>query len=291
MGNNIVLMKIDAKKIFINPYTISVVAAFLILFIIYKCTFSWLESYTNHDQEIVVPDLSGMTSLEASQILQKQSLKYEVVDSVFMKGKPLGAIVEQTPKAGEQIKADRTIYLIVNSSAVRQVALPDVHEFSLRQAEAMINSVGLKVDSVIYIPNEYKDLVQYVKQNKLELQPGTRIPEGSSVTLYVGRGLANEMLEVVSFRKLNEEQAKLKAHSAYLNIGKVIYDEQPKDDAEKALFFVYKQQPVTGSSVNVGGSVDLYLSKDPSVLESPEVIYYNPDEPDDTSADTDNLFK
>ncbi|MBR3520078.1 MAG: PASTA domain-containing protein [Paludibacteraceae bacterium] len=284
-------MKISAKKIFINPYTISIVAALLILFVIYKCTFSWLKSYTNHDQEIVVPDLSGMTTLEASQILQKQSLKLDVVDSVFMKGKALGAIVEQTPKPGEKIKADRTIYLIVNSSAIRKVVLPDVHEFSLRQAEAMINSVGLKVDSVIYIPNEYKDLVQYVKQNKLELQPGTRIPEGSSVTLYVGRGLSNETLEVVSFRKLNEEQAILKAHSAYLNIGKVIYDEQPKDDADKALFFVYKQQPATGSTINVGGSINLYLSKDPSTLESPEEIYYNPEEPDDTSADTDNIFK
>ncbi len=291
MGNNKIPMKINVKKIFINPYTISFVAAILILFVLYKCTFSWLNSYTNHGQEIVVPDLSGMTPAEASQVLAKQSLKLEVVDSVFMKGKTLGVIVEQMPKPGDKIKADRTLYLIVNSSAVRMVMLPDVHDFSLRQAEAMINSVGLKVDSVIYVPNEYKDLVQFVKQNKLELQPGSRIPEGSSVTLCVGRGLSNETLEVISFRKLNEEQAKLKAHSAFLNIGKVIYDEQPKDDAEKALFFVYKQQPATGSSINVGGSVDLYLSKDPSVLESPEVIYYNPDEPDDTSADTDNLFK
>lgn len=284
-------MKFDAKKIFVNPYTISVVAALLILFALYKCTFSWLDSYTNHGQEIVVPDLSGMTPLEASQILAKQSLKYEVVDSVFMKGKSLGAIVEQTPQPGEKIKADRTVYLIVNSSSIRKVMLPDVHEFSLRQAESMINSVGLKVDSVVYIPNEYKDLVQYVKQNKLELQPGSRIPDGSSVTLYVGRGLSNETLEVVSFRKLNEEQAIQKAHTAFLNIGKVIYDEKPKDDAEKALFFVYKQVPATGTSINVGGSVDLYLSKDPSVLESPEVIYYNPNEPDDTSADTDDIFK
>ncbi len=284
-------MKIDVKKIFINPYTISVVAALLILFVLYKCTFSWLNSYTNHGQEIVVPDLSGMTPLEAKQLLAKQTLKCEVIDSVFMKGKSLGAIVEQTPSPGDKIKADRTVYLIVNSSSIRKVILPDVHEFSLRQAEAMINSVGLKVDSVVYVPNEYKDLVQYVKQNKLEVQPGTRIPEGSSVTLYVGRGLANETLEVVSFRKLNEEQALLKAHSAFLNIGKVIYDVQPKDDADKAQYFVYKQVPATGSSVNVGGSVDIYLSKDPSVLESPEVIYFNPEDPRDSGAETDNLFK
>ena len=114
-------MKFDAKKIFVNPYTISVVAALLILFALYKCTFSWLDSYTNHGQEIVVPDLSGMTPLEASQILAKQSLKYEVVDSVFMKGKSLGAIVEQTPQPGEKIKADRTVYLIVNSSSINQI--------------------------------------------------------------------------------------------------------------------------------------------------------------------------
>lgn len=284
-------MKIDVKKIFINPYTISVVAALLILFVLYKCTFSWLNSYTNHGQEIVVPELSGMTPLEAKQLLAKQSLKCEVIDSVFMKGKSLGTIVEQTPNPGDKIKADRTVYLIVNSSSIRKVILPDVHEFSLRQAEAMINSVGLKVDSVVYVPNEYKDLVQYVKQNKLEVQPGTRIPEGSSVTLYVGRGLANETLEVVSFRKLNEEQALLKAHSAFLNIGKVVYDVQPKDDADKAQYFVYKQVPATGSSVNVGGSVDIYLSKDPSVLESPEVIYYNSEDPGDSGVETDNLFK
>lgn len=284
-------MKFNAKKIFLNPYTISVVAAIVILFALYNITFSWLKSYTNHNQEIVVPDLNGMTSNEAALLLEKQSLKCEVVDSVFMKGKELGAIVEQTPKAGEKIKADRTVYLIVNSSAIRKVMLPDVHEFSLRQAESMINSVGLKVDSVVYIPNEYKDLVQYVKQNRLEVKAGTRIPEGSSVTLYVGKGLSNETLEVVSFRKLNEEQAIQKAHTAYLNIGKIIYDEQPKDEADKAQFFVYKQQPTTGTSINVGGTIDLYLSKDPSVLETPEEIYYNPEESDDTSADTDNLFK
>lgn len=284
-------MKFNAKKIFINPYTISVVAVIVIIVALYNITFSWLESYTNHNKELVVPDLNGMTTIEASQILETQSLKCEVVDSVFMKGKALGAIVEQTPKAGEKIKADRTIYLIVNSSAIRKVMLPDVHEFSLRQAESMINSVGLKVDSVVYIPNEYKDLVQYVKQNRLEVKAGTRIPEGSSVTLYVGKGLSNETLEVVSFRKLNEEQAIQKAHTAYLNIGKIIYDEQPKDEAEKALFFVYKQQPTTGTSINVGGTIDLYLSKDPSVLETPEEIYYAPEESEGTNDESDNLFK
>lgn len=286
-------MKIDLKKIFINPYTISLVAAIVILIALYKITFSWLESYTNHNQEIVVPELIGITPDEATLILQTQSLKCEVVDSVFMKGKTLGSIVEQTPQAGEKIKANRTIYLIVNSSAIRKVTVPDIREYSLRQAESMLKSVGLKVDSIIYVPSEYKDLVQYIKLNSMPVEAGAHIPEGSAVTLFVGKGLENELCEVPSFRKLNEEKATEMAHSSFLNIGKVTYDEEPKDDNDKAQYFVYKQDPVTETKVNMGSSINLYLTKDPSLLETPEEIYFDSNETSNGNASSENedLFK
>lgn len=284
-------MAFDAKKIFINPYTISIVAAILLLFIIYKATFSWLDSYTRHGEEIVVPDLSGMTTAEATLLLQKQSLKAEVVDSIYTKNKPLGAIVEQTPAAGQKIKEERTIYLIVNSSSVRKVTMPDVREFSLRQAEAMLRSVGLKVDSIVYVTSEFKDLVQYVKQKNMPVEAGTKIPEGSGVVLYVGRGLNNELCEVPSFRKLTLERATNMAHSSFLNIGRVIYNEQPIDEDEKAQYIVYKQEPVTESKVSMGSSINLYMTKDPSMLETPEEIYFNAEDPSDSKVEEEDPFK
>ncbi len=284
-------MAFSAKKLFINPFTISIVAAILLLFIIYKASFSWLDSYTNHGQEMVVPDLSGMSTAEATLLLQKQSLKTSVVDSIFVKGKPLGSIVEQTPAAGQKIKADRTVYLIVNSSSVRKVTMPDVHEFSLRQAEAMLRSVGLKVDSIVYVTSEFKDLVQYVKQKNMPVEAGARIPEGSGVVLFVGRGLNNELCEVPSFRRLTLERATNMAHTSFLNIGTVIYNEQPIDDDEKAQFIVYKQEPATESKVSMGSAIKLYMTKDPSLLETPEEIYYNDENPSEAKTDEEDLFK
>lgn len=263
-------MKFDAKKVFLNPYSISFLLAIFIVIALYIGTFSWLESYTNHNEELVVPDLSDLTPKEAAPILAEKSLKYEVVDSVFMKGKKLGAIVEQIPEAGAKVKAGRAIYLITNSNTIRKISLPDVREISLRQAEAMINSVGLKVDSVQYVPSEYKDLVKDVKYGGTIVIPGARIPEGGRVTLLVGCGDQNELITVPSFRSLSHTQALSKAHSAYLNIGEMYFDKAPKDDKDKDSYFVYKQTPVTGSTVKFGATISIYLTKDPTALEVPE---------------------
>ena len=138
----------------------------------------------------------------------------------------------------------------------------------------MITSVGLIVDSVEYVPSEYKDLVQDIKSDGRLLAAGERIPEGSKVVLLVGRGAADEEIEVVSLRGLNPDQAINKAHTAYLNVGKEIYDNQQKPDEQaRSKYFVYKQEPITSSKVRVGTPVNIYLTTDPNKLEIPEEIF------------------
>ncbi len=263
-------MKIDIKKLLVNPYVISLGAMIVIVIILYVGTLSWIDSYTNHGEKVIVPDLSDLTLEEAEVALREKNLKYSVIDSIYMKGKKLGVIVEQTPAAGSNVKENRTIYLTTNSNSIRKVILPDVKDVSLRQAEAMINSVGLKVDSIAYVPSQYKDLVKDVKLNGTSLLAGARIPEGSAVVLMVGRGESNEVVEVPSFRSLNVDQSISKAHAAYLNIGDVYFDVPPTDEKDRASYFVYKQKPITGTSVKLGETVNLYLSKDPTILEAPE---------------------
>ena len=38
-------------------------------------------------------------------------------------------------------------------------------------------------------------------------------------------------------------------------------------------YFVYKQEPITGSKVRVGTAVNIYLTKDPNKLEVPEEVF------------------
>jgi len=260
------------KQFFTNPFFISAVAVIVLLIVLFWGAFRWLDSYTNHGKLIIVPDLYGLSEQEAEQILthKDKNLRYEIIDSIFVKGKKAGAIMEQNPEAGSIVKKERKIYLIINARSPRKVILPDLRDVSLRQAEAIITSMGLKIGDYEYVPSEYKDLVQDVKYGNRIAAPGTRITEGASVTLLVGKGLSNETTIVVSLRELTLEQAIEKAHSSSLNIGATLYDTPPQNEKEKELYVVYRQDPVTGSKVLLGQSINIFLTKDKTLLDEPE---------------------
>jgi beta-lactam-binding protein with PASTA domain len=265
-------MNSKLKRILVNPFFVSIIVLLFLLITLFFGTLYWLDNYTNHGEEIVVPDLKGMGEQEVAQRLSDKKLQYEIIDSVFVKGKKPGTVMEQTPEAGSKVKEERTIYLIINARSPRKIVLPDLRDVSLRQAEAIITSIGLKVGNYEYVPSEYKDLVQDVKYENLIAPPGTRITEGAAITLLVGKGLSDEMTTVVSLRGLTLEQAIEKAHVSSLNIGATIYDVNPLNDKEKASYFVYRQEPLTNSRVSSGQSVNLFLTKDKSLLDTPEEL-------------------
>jgi beta-lactam-binding protein with PASTA domain len=260
------------KKILSNPILLSIIAAMIIVVVLFLGSLRWLDSYTNHGEEIIVPDMEGLEESEAANILAAKKLRYEITDSLYVRNKKPGVIVEQNPKAGSKVKEERKIYVILNARSPRKVTLLDLRDESVRQAEARLTSIGLKVENYEYVPSEYKDLVQDVKYNGNVVPPGTKIPDGASVTLMVGIGLSDEETNVVSFRGLTLEQAIQKAHAAYLNIGATRYDVAPANNADKALYIVYKQEPITNSAVSLGQSINLFLSKDKKLLETPEEI-------------------
>ncbi|MDR1729653.1 MAG: PASTA domain-containing protein [Prevotellaceae bacterium] len=273
------------KRFFINPFTISLVVAALLLSGLFFGSLRWLDDYTNHGKEIIVPDLHGLDEEEAEKVLTDKKLAYEIIDSIFVKGEKAGAVIEQTPEAGSPVKEDRKIYLTINARSPRQVVLPDLRDVSLRQAEAIITSIGLKAGEYEYVPSEYKDLVQDVKYNGEIAKPGARITDGATITLLVGKGLSDETTVVVSLRGLTLEQAIDQAHAASLNIGAALYDVEPQNEKEKAQYFVYKQEPVTGSEVSLGQAIKLFFTTDKKMLEVPEEKVEIP------SAEEENLWE
>lgn len=265
-----IFMNKTVKKILVNPFVISILVAILILIGLFFGSLRWLDGYTNHGKEIIVPDLKGLEEVEAEKILTDKNLQYEIIDSIFVRGRKPGSIAEQNPEAGANVKEERTIYLIINAFSPRKIILPDIRDLSLRQAEAMIKSVGLKIKDYEFVPSEYKNLVQDVKYDSVVILPGSRITEGASVTLLVGEGLSDEDIEIPSFRALSLEQAREKAHTASLNIGAALYDVTPQNETDRDSYFVYKQKPITNSKASKGQSVNLFLTKDKALLDIPE---------------------
>ena len=247
---------------------------------------SWIaliavDFYTHHGESEIVPDLRGSYVEEAEIILAKKGLYPMVIDSVYVRDKKLGTIIDQIPAANSSVKSNRPIYLIINSRSVRQVSLPEINDVSFRQADAMLQSVGLNVSNTELAPSEYKDLVIEVKYHGRSIMPGTRIPEGSSVVLVIGSGLGNEQALVPSLKGLGLEEATQEVLSASLTVGLTEYDVPPSGN--EADYIIYRQRPATGTSLSTGSRVDIYLTTDKSRLK--EVF-----EEDKKKEDTDEQF-
>ena len=220
-----------------------------------------VDFYTHHGELLVIPDLRGSNVEEAEQILANKGLYAQVIDSVYVRNKKQGAIIEQIPAPNSNVKSNRPVYIIINSRKARQVTLPEISEVSYRQADAMLQSVGLSVANVEYAPSEFKDLVIEIKLHGRTIFPGTRIPEGSAVVLVVGNGSGvAESKAVPSLKGIGLDEANLKANEGSFQIGVVEYDVPPSGNEAK--YIIYRQRPAAGSSLPVGGKIDVYLTTD-----------------------------
>ena len=227
-------------------------------------TIALIDVYTHHGESETVPDLRGLYVEEADLLLNNHGLYSVVIDSVFVRDKKLGTIIEQIPAVNSTVKRNRPIYLIINSRQVRMIPVPDVNDVSFRQADAMLKSIGLNVSSVEYSPSEYKDLVIAIKYRGRNISSGMRVPEGSSLVLVVGSGLGGEELPVPGIKGMSLEAATEEALNGSMVIGAVEYDVEPSGNEDK--YVIYRQRPGEGKLVPAGTRIDVWLSKDKSML-------------------------
>ena len=227
-------------------------------------TIALIDVYTHHGESETVPDLRGLYVEEADLLLNNHGLYSVVIDSVFVRDKKLGTIIEQIPAVNSTVKRNRPIYLIINSRQVRMSPVPDVNDVSFRQADAMLKSIGLNVSSVEYSPSEYKDLVIAIKYRGRNISSGMRVPEGSSLVLVVGSGLGGEELPVPGIKGMSLEAGTEEALNGSMVIGAVEYDVEPSGNEDK--YVIYRQRPAEGNSVPAGTRIDVWLSKDKSML-------------------------
>lgn len=220
-----------------------------------------LNFYTKHGKTETVPALKGLLLNDAILMLERHNLKYEIIDSVFLRDKKLGTIIEQNPSAETTVKPGRSIYLIINSKAIRKIIIPDLRDISLRQAKAMASSMGINIENVEYVASEYKDLVIDVKFNGQSLLTGTAIPEGANIVLVAGSGY-REYYEggAPMLIGLNLSTAIDVLSSSSFRIGSINYDVQPNNNEE--LYIIIGQYPEAGEPTSDDASIDLWLSKD-----------------------------
>ncbi|MCQ2345961.1 MAG: PASTA domain-containing protein [Paludibacteraceae bacterium] len=232
----------------------------MIVFVLVIVVFC-LKRYTDHGVEVEVPQITGLYLEEAQQLVLENQLQILVVDSTFSSKVPLGTIVEQNPVPMTHVKRHRTIYVVLNARQRRQVPLPELHDLSYRQAQNMLTSLGLIVDSIEYEPSEYKDLILDTRCGNQSVETGKMLTEGTHLILVVGFGQGTEMVPVPDLRGLNQRDARQLLLNNRLTLGAAEYDaEVTEENADR--FVVYSQSPAADEMYLEGSSVSVKLSMD-----------------------------
>ena len=157
----------------------------------------FLGSYTHHGEKVEVIDVVGQNVYEAEMALSSLGLEAVVADSTYQRNMPAGVIVRQVPKAGNEIKSGRIVYLTKNLDHEPLVVLPDlVGNCSRREAEAQLRSLGFRLTEDEEVEDEPKGLVVGIKQNGRRLTAEQRISKGLPLTLCVGAGYDDDTIYV-----------------------------------------------------------------------------------------------
>lgn len=243
----------------------------------------WLSSYTSHGETIKVPNFIGVRVGELDKFVVDKGVRFVVIDSIYDVKSPKGTVIRQEPIVGEAVKENRIIYLYVNSIAPPQVVMPKLVDRSLRQAQAMLTTFGLKLGEIKFIADQCANCVleQVVRGKKI--LPGEVVAKGTVVSLVVGKGLGDEEVGIPCLYGLTKREALARLADESLSVGFTKFDEVK----DSAVAKVYRQTPKCGKDrvLKMGAVVDLYLTtnvdKIPKVASDTTTLNSKNDENDD----------
>lgn len=264
------------KKIFQKPFKVSLTKNLLLIIAIlivgYAFVTIFLNKVTRHNQELTVPDFSGMTVAEAGAIAKEAELRIEVTDSVYIRGMERGAISRQNPAAGSKVKKNRRILLVINSVMPRQSVMPSLTGYSLRQAKTELVANGLKVGRLIYQSDLATNNVLAQQYHGEDIEPGTRLDSGTAIDLILGLNPKDSLTFVPYVLGYRYQMATELLTDNSLNLRECIFDSTVSTYSDSLEAYAYGQFPEASDSIGVaiGSYVTLYLSKDISKIPVPE---------------------
>jgi serine/threonine-protein kinase len=134
-------------------------------------------------ERFAVPVLTGLTEAEAVEALTAAGLRGGDISNEWDAVIPTGEVVSSTPEAGEELKADSTVDLVI-SKGPQPVRLPDLTGTPVEEATAALVAEGLQVGTTEEFSTVYSTgtVISSVPST------GEKVDVGGTVTLVVSKG-------------------------------------------------------------------------------------------------------
>ncbi len=129
----------------------------------------------------------------------------------------------------------------------------------------ILESFGLRVDSLIYKPDIAQNAVLDQLINGIPVEPGTMVPMGTGIDLVLGDGLGDTKVKVPNLVGRTVFEAEYLIHGFKLNLGFIDCDSTVKDTMEA---YIYKQFPNPSNKelLYLGQIVNIFVTQDQNKL-------------------------
>lgn len=173
------------SKVFLKQLALAIIAIIVLCFIMLK----WLNMTTNHGDFETVPNLKGKSISVAKIELGNNNLVMEIQDSAnFNPDFPKYAVIDQNPEPGEKVKENRKIYITLNPSGYRKIAVPNLVGKTFRQAKPTLESLGFQIGKISYVDDLGKDEVVSMRYQNRKIKKDELLPKMSTIDIVLGNG-------------------------------------------------------------------------------------------------------
>lgn len=141
-------------------------------------------------ETIRVPDLSGKTEDEAKAALRKAGLRLGDVEEEESEDEEAGTVISQTPRAGHKADPKARVHItLAKEPETKMVSLPDLRGRSLDNAKETLANLKLTLGTVEEVSPGNNQRGTVLTQSS---EPGTKLPEGSTVNFTVAGAPDNQ---------------------------------------------------------------------------------------------------
>ncbi len=199
--------------------------------------------------------------------MEEHNLEYEIDSFKYdPKFKPY-QIFSIYPMEGSKVKMGRRLFIRCNPKTWKPVVLPNLIDKSKYLAFSQLEILGLKVGDTLYETNIAQDRVIRMLFKGKEIEAGDAVPKFSVIDLVIGLGYAKDVI-VPDLIGLDYQSAKKILKQNYFEQG-IINFEGEKDSLSS---LIYYQEPIPGSKLDQGLSINLWMSKKPREELQEEIL-------------------
>jgi eukaryotic-like serine/threonine-protein kinase len=203
--------------------------------------------------EVMVPNLTGRTVLEASNLLTPIQLQMKIDGYRFDPKISADRILSQAPSPESRLKVNRHIRVVV-SLGEKKVAIPDLRGDTLRAAQITLLKRGLTVGGSAQFNSEIYEAERIISQEPLPQDQSIQSPV---VNLLISSGKVERVYLMPDLTGLEFGEISRMINGLGLRLGKVAF--QPVSGIGRGV--ILHQNPPAGSRLRDAEEIGLEVAR------------------------------